>query len=78
MMNPQRPNGSLIFAETAVISLFITILPRQLSMPCPDVAPQLVIADVKMEKTDGFDILRECRENHPHTVVVMIAAFDLG
>jgi len=40
------------------------------------VAPQLVIADLKNEKTDGFDVLRECRENHPDTVVVMIAAFD--
>ena len=41
----------------------------------PSVAPQLVIADLKAEKTDGFHILRECRENHPSTVVVMIAAF---
>ena len=40
-----------------------------------NVAPHLVIADLKTEKTDGFDILRECRENHPDTVVVMIAAF---
>ncbi len=43
----------------------------------PDVDPQLVIADLQSEKTDGFDILRECRENHPQTVVVMTAAFDL-
>ncbi len=42
----------------------------------PSVAPQLVIADLKPEKSDGFDILRECRENHPNTVVVMLAAFD--
>jgi DNA-binding NtrC family response regulator len=41
----------------------------------PNVAPQLVIADVETEKTGGFNILRECRENHPHTVVVMIADF---
>jgi DNA-binding NtrC family response regulator len=40
-----------------------------------DVDPQLVIADLESEKTDGFDILRECRENHPQTVVVMTAAF---
>jgi DNA-binding NtrC family response regulator len=41
----------------------------------PDVDPQLVIADLRTEKPDGFDILRECRENHPQTVVVMTAAF---
>ncbi len=40
-----------------------------------NVAPHLVIADLKTETTDGFDILRECKENHPHAVVVMIAAF---
>src|SRR3984957_20159387 len=39
----------------------------------PDVAPQLVIADLESEKTNGFDILRECREKHPRTVVVMTA-----
>src|ERR1700722_21041861 len=42
----------------------------------PSIAPQLVIADLKPEKSDGFDILRECRENHPNTVVVMLTAFD--
>jgi DNA-binding NtrC family response regulator len=44
----------------------------------PDVDPQLVIADLQSEKTDGFDILRECRENHPQTVVVMTAALTSG
>jgi DNA-binding NtrC family response regulator len=44
----------------------------------PIFAPQLVIADLKSEKTDGFDILRACRENHPQIVVVMIAAFSSG
>ncbi|HSZ78075.1 MAG TPA: sigma-54 dependent transcriptional regulator [Chthoniobacterales bacterium] len=39
----------------------------------PDVDPQLVIADLQSEKTNGFDILRECREKHPQTVVVMTA-----
>ena len=37
----------------------------------PHVDPHLVIADVKTEKTDGFELLRECRENHPLSVVVM-------
>jgi DNA-binding NtrC family response regulator len=40
-----------------------------------NVDPHLVIAELKTETTDGFDILRECKENHPHAVVVMIAAF---
>jgi two-component system response regulator AtoC len=44
----------------------------------PDVDPQLVIADLRSEKTDGLDILRECRENHPQTVVVMAAALTSG
>jgi DNA-binding NtrC family response regulator len=37
-----------------------------------DLAPQLVIAELE---TDGFDILRECKENHPETVVVITAEF---
>ena len=41
----------------------------------PSIAPQLVIADLKPEKSDGFDVLRECKENHPTTVVLMLAAF---
>jgi DNA-binding NtrC family response regulator len=47
----------------------------------PHVDPHLVIADVKTEKTDGFELLRECRENHPLSVVVMaapLAAVDLA
>jgi DNA-binding NtrC family response regulator len=42
----------------------------------PSIAPQLVIADLKPEKTDGFDILAECQGNHPNTVVAMIVAFE--
>src|ERR1700722_296332 len=41
----------------------------------PEVAPHLVIADLKTEKNDGFDILRKCRENDTHTVVVMTGGF---
>jgi DNA-binding NtrC family response regulator len=40
----------------------------------PSVAPQLVIAELHTE-TDGIELLRECRENHPDTVVVIIGAF---
>ena len=78
MMNPQWPNGSPIFAGIADTSLFITIRPRRLIDALPSIAPQLVIADLKPEKTDGFDILRECRENHLNTVVVMTRGFRLG
>jgi DNA-binding NtrC family response regulator len=42
----------------------------------PSIAPQLVIADLKPEKTDGFDLLSECRENHPNTMVIMIVSFE--
>src|SRR5918911_4212185 len=41
----------------------------------PKVNPQLVIVDVKMEKVGGFDMLRECREKHPQSAVVMITAY---
>jgi DNA-binding NtrC family response regulator len=41
----------------------------------PSIAPQLVIADVRSGRTGEADILRECKEHHPQTVVVMIAAF---
>lgn len=39
------------------------------------VNPQLVIVDVKMERVGGFDMLRECREKHPQSAVVMITAY---
>jgi two-component system, NtrC family, response regulator AtoC len=39
----------------------------------PNVAPQLIIADVKTEKNGELDVVRACRENHPQSVVVMIA-----
>ncbi len=42
----------------------------------PNVAPQLVLADLTTGSAGGFDILGACKENHPDTVVVMIAAPD--
>jgi DNA-binding NtrC family response regulator len=39
----------------------------------PQLAPQLVIVDVKMEEMDEFDILRHCRDQLPQTVVIMIS-----
>jgi two-component system, NtrC family, response regulator AtoC len=42
----------------------------------PNIAPQLVIVDVHGSRPGEADILRACRENHPQTVVVMIAAFS--
>jgi DNA-binding NtrC family response regulator len=41
----------------------------------PKLTPQLVILDLKLEQTDEFDILRQCREHLPQTVVVMISDF---
>ena len=41
----------------------------------PKLTPQVVILDVKMEKKDEFDILRQCREQLPQTAVVMISDF---
>ncbi|MEY2616138.1 MAG: two-component system, NtrC family, response regulator PilR, partial [Verrucomicrobiota bacterium] len=41
-----------------------------------DVAPHLVIADLNTEEPDGPYILRECREKHPETVVVVLGPFD--
>ena len=42
----------------------------------PSIAPQLVIAGLKPEKTDGFDILVACKESQINTVVVMIVGFE--
>lgn len=39
----------------------------------PQLTPQLVIVDVKMEEMDEFDILRRCREQLPQSVVIMIS-----
>ena len=38
-------------------------------------APQLVITDLKMDKVNGLDILRECKEVIPQTPVIMITAY---
>ena len=59
---PETSDWSPTFAGIAGINLFIMIPPRRRSMPCPMCAPQLVIADLQSEKTNGFDILRECRK----------------
>jgi two-component system response regulator AtoC len=42
----------------------------------PSIAPQLVIADLKPEKTDGFDILVACKESQINAVVVIIVGFE--
>lgn len=39
------------------------------------IKPHLVIADLKMESVDGFDILRECQEKLPNTPVIMITGY---
>ncbi len=35
----------------------------------------LVLTDLRMERVDGMQILRHCRERHPETAVVMITGF---
>jgi DNA-binding NtrC family response regulator len=35
----------------------------------------VVLTDLRMEKVDGMEILRRCRESHPDTEVVMITGF---
>ncbi len=37
--------------------------------------PQVVITDIKMEATSGFDVLRHVRENHRQTAVILITAY---
>jgi DNA-binding NtrC family response regulator len=41
----------------------------------PSNAPQVVIADVKMQKLGGFDVLRECRELSSPPSVIMITGY---
>src|SRR5206468_4942733 len=35
------------------------------------IAPQVVIADIKMETMTGFDVLRHVREHHRQTAVIL-------
>ena len=39
------------------------------------IAPQVVIADIKMETMTGFDVLRHVREHHRQTAVILITAY---
>ncbi len=41
----------------------------------PGINPQVVIADIKMEKVTGFDVLQECRRTLPQTAVILITAY---
>ena len=41
----------------------------------PGINPQVVIADIKMEKVTGFDVLQECRRSLPQTAVILITAY---
>lgn len=40
-----------------------------------NIAPQVVIADIKMEKVTGFDVLQESRRTLPQTAVILITAY---
>jgi len=39
------------------------------------IAPQVLIADIKMETMTGFDVLRHVREHHRQTAVILITAY---
>ena len=39
------------------------------------IAPQVVIADIKMETMTGFDVLRHVRQHHRQTAVILITAY---
>src|SRR2546423_14430410 len=39
------------------------------------IAPQVVIADIKMETMTGFDVLRHVREHHRQTAGILITAY---
>ena len=39
------------------------------------IAPQVVVADIKMETMTGFDVLRHVREHHRQTAVILITAY---
>src|SRR5437773_7157646 len=39
------------------------------------IAPQVVIADIRLEAMTGFDVLRHVREHHRQTAVILITAY---
>src|SRR3977135_2930633 len=39
------------------------------------IAPQVVVADIKMETMTGFDVLRHVREHHRQTAGILITAY---
>src|SRR6266568_4159541 len=40
-----------------------------------NIAPHLVISDIRMETMSGFDVLRHIREHHRQAPVILITAF---
>jgi two-component system response regulator AtoC len=40
-----------------------------------DLQPQLVVADIKMEKLSGFDVLRACHDLSPRPTVIMVTGY---
>ena len=41
----------------------------------PEIQPHVVIADIKMDRVSGFDVLQRCRETLPQTAVILITAY---
>ena len=42
---------------------------------CEEVAPQIVITDVRMPKMDGIQVLERIKQDHPETEVIVATAF---
>ena len=46
---------------------------------CQEIAPQIVITDIRMPKMDGIQVLESLKRTHPDIEVIVITAFgDLG
>ncbi len=49
--------------------------PDKLLAELPEIAPHLVIADLRMGSLDGFDVLKVCQEKLPNAAVIMITGY---
>lgn len=49
--------------------------PSQALEAIPDIAPSLIISDVKMDELTGDDVLNHVRKNHPEIGIILITGF---
>ncbi len=38
--------------------------------------PDIVLTDLKMSPVDGFELISECREKHPHIQFVVLSSYN--